>query len=59
MGLFCPALIYMNYHMLAKVFPDWIQPHPINKLIMYFMTVCYVGMGLSYLYLVVSGTFKT
>ena len=58
MGLFCPALIYLNYHMLARVFPRWIQPHPINRLIMYFVAACYIGLGLLYLYLVFSGAFE-
>ena len=58
MGLLCPALIYLNYHMLARVFPRWIQPHPINRLIMHFVAVCYIALGLLYLYLLFSGAFE-
>ncbi len=35
----------------------WIQPHLINRLIMYFVAVCYIGLGLLDLHLDFSGPF--
>ncbi len=55
MGLYCPALIYLNYRFLPRVFPNWIQPHPINKVIMYIVAISYVAMALLYIYLKTTG----
>jgi len=55
MGFYCPALIYLNYKLLPRAFPNWVQPHPINKVIMYIVAIAYVGMGLTYIYLKLTG----
>jgi len=51
MGLFCPGLVYLNYVMLPRVFPQWIKPHPITRIIMILATSAYIVMGIMYLYL--------
>jgi hypothetical protein len=56
MAIYCPALIYLNYRVLPRVFPNWVQPHPINKVIMYVVTVTYVVMALIYIYLKTTGS---
>ena len=55
MSVFCPGLIYLNYYLIPRAFPRWVQPHPINKLLMYLCTASYVGMSIAYLYLVLGG----
>ncbi|HEX9920423.1 MAG TPA: Nramp family divalent metal transporter [Candidatus Methylomirabilis sp.] len=55
MSIFAPGLIYLNYYLVPKAFPQWVQPHPINKVIMYLCTASYVLMSLAYLYLVIGG----
>jgi Mn2+/Fe2+ NRAMP family transporter len=55
MGIYCPALIYLNYKLLPRLFPNWVQPHPINKAIMYVVCVSYVAMGLAYIFLKLTG----
>lgn len=55
MGLYCPALIYLNYYLLPKAFPKWTKPHPITKILMYLVTITYVIVGLVYLYFKVLG----
>lgn len=55
MGFFCPGLIYLNYVMLPKVFPNWIKPHPITQILMGLCTLAYVSMGILYLYLTFQG----
>jgi Mn2+/Fe2+ NRAMP family transporter len=51
MGFFCPGLIYLNYVMLPKAFPQWVKPHPITQFLMILCTLAYVAMGVAYLYL--------
>jgi hypothetical protein len=51
MAIICPAIVYLNYVMLPKVFPKWIQPHPITRVLMLIVTASYIVMALGYLYL--------
>jgi len=51
MAFFCPGLIYLNYVMLPKVFPEWVKPHPITRILMILCTAAYVIMAIIYLYL--------
>jgi len=55
MSIFSPGLIYLNYYLVPKAFPKWVQPHPINKVIMYICVASYWGMSIAYLFLVFRG----
>jgi hypothetical protein len=55
MSIFAPGLIYLNYYLIPKAFPQWVQPHPINKVIMYLCTASYICMSIAYLYFVLGG----
>jgi Mn2+/Fe2+ NRAMP family transporter len=52
MALICPAMVYLNYVLLPKVFPTWIKPHPVTQALMLLCTLTYISMAASYLYLV-------
>jgi Mn2+/Fe2+ NRAMP family transporter len=51
MAIICPAIVYLNYVMLPRVFPKWIRPHPVTQALMLFVTATYIVMALGYLYL--------
>jgi Mn2+/Fe2+ NRAMP family transporter len=55
MSIFAPGLIYLNYYLIPKSFPQWVRPHPITRALMYICTACYVCMSLVYLYIVIGG----
>ncbi|MBI4552763.1 MAG: Nramp family divalent metal transporter [Candidatus Latescibacteria bacterium] len=48
MGLFCPGLIYLNYVLLPRTFPAWVKPHPVTRALMIVVTAVYIGVGLWY-----------
>jgi Mn2+/Fe2+ NRAMP family transporter len=48
MAIICPAIVYLNYVMLPRVFPKWIKPHPITQGIMLLCTAAYIAMALGY-----------
>jgi len=51
MAIICPGLVYLNYFMLPRVFPNWVKPHPVTRTIMVICTASYVLMTIGYLYL--------
>jgi small-conductance mechanosensitive channel len=51
MAIICPAIVYLNYVMLPRVFPKWIRPHPVTQVLMLLVTLTYIVMALGYLYL--------
>ncbi len=51
MAIICPAIVYLNYVMLPRVFPKWIRPHPVTQGLMLLVTATYIVMALGYLYL--------
>jgi hypothetical protein len=55
MAVFAPGLIYLNYYMIPRTFPQWVKPHSFTRGLMYFCTACYVVMSLVYLYIVFVG----
>jgi hypothetical protein len=55
MSIFSPGLIYLNYFLVPKAFPRWVQPHPINKVIMYICVASYWCMSIAYLFLLFRG----
>ncbi len=55
MGVFCPGLILLSTFLLPKAFPNWVKPHPITRGLMLLATTFYVGLGLWYVGLLISG----
>ena len=51
MAIICPAIMYLNYVLLPRVFPKWIRPHPVTQALMLLVTLSYIVMALGYLYL--------
>jgi Mn2+/Fe2+ NRAMP family transporter len=51
MAVICPAIVYLNYVMIPKVFPKWVKPHPITRALMLLVTASYVVMALGYIWL--------
>jgi len=52
MSVFAPGLIYLNYYLVPKAFPQWAKPHPVTRALMVLCTACYVAMSIAYLYFV-------
>ena len=52
MTVFAPGLIYLNYYMIPKTFPQWVKPHPVTQRLMYFCTAAYAAMSVIYLSIV-------
>ena len=50
MAIICPAIMYLNYVMLPRVFPKWIRPHPVTQVLMLVVTLSYISLALGYLY---------
>lgn len=55
MGLYCPMLIYLNFHFLPRSFPSWVKPHPLTRLCMWLVSFIYVAISLWFLYIVLRG----
>ena len=55
MAIIGPALIYMNYFMLPKVFPQWANPHPITRALMWLCSVTYVVMAIGFIVITIRG----
>jgi hypothetical protein len=55
MAVFAPGLIYLNYYLIPKAFPQWVKPHPVTRALMYVCTASYVLMSIAYLYLLLGG----
>src|SRR5512145_1500118 len=55
MAIIGPALIYMNYFMLPKVFPQWVKPHPITRTLMWLCSLSYVTMAIGFILITVRG----
>jgi hypothetical protein len=50
-AIICPAIVYLNYVTLPRVFPKWIRPHPVTQVLILLVTLTYIVMALGYLYL--------
>ena len=55
MGIYCPALIYLNFYMLPKAFPAWVKPHWAVRTMMFIVTAIYIGVGLWYVWILIKG----
>ena len=55
MSVFSPGLIYLNYYLMPKAFPNWTKPHPVTKGLMFFCTGAYIVMACIYLSLLIGG----
>lgn len=51
MAIICPAIVYLNYVMIPRVFPKWVKPHPITRALMLLVTASYVVMALGFIWL--------
>lgn len=49
MAIYCPALIYINYFMVPKVFPDWTRPNTASLLAICIVTLIYIIISIWYI----------
>jgi Mn2+/Fe2+ NRAMP family transporter len=55
MSIFAPGLIYLNYFLIPKAFPNWVKPHPVTRVLMFVCTGTYICLAVVYLYMVFGG----
>lgn len=49
MPLYCPAIIYLNYYKIPKVFPSWTRPSIISLILISLVTLIYIVIAIWYL----------
>lgn len=47
-AIYVPALIYLNYYLMPKTYPQWVRPSNLNLFFVSLVGLIYLGIGIAY-----------